>query len=189
METPNSENIIVATQRFYIDPTHQKPLPKELLAFVPEYYGFSRIKTVRLQENKALIDSSTLTLNDVLSGVSWDYAVIAQKAAESECFNCLDDVFCKEYGLSLECLATRYHDQIQTQVHQAKTQAQQAESKAQQASPKLSRQSPKLSRQNLKLSRQNPKLSRQNPKPSSWQYRLRTLGTTTMQLPTVALGG
>ena len=42
METPNPENIVVATRNFYLDPTHLRPIPPQLLSFLPEYYGFAR---------------------------------------------------------------------------------------------------------------------------------------------------
>jgi O-antigen chain-terminating methyltransferase len=35
LETPNPENIVVGTAGFYIDPTHQRPLPPLLLSFLP----------------------------------------------------------------------------------------------------------------------------------------------------------
>ena len=38
METPNPENIVVATNNFYLDPTHTRPIPPQLLSFLPEYY-------------------------------------------------------------------------------------------------------------------------------------------------------
>jgi SAM-dependent methyltransferase len=143
METPNPENIIVSTQNFYLDPTHQRPIPSQLLSFLPEYHGFSRVKTIRLQENKELSTKSSLTLRDVLGGVSPDYAVIAQKGALEDVFHLLDDSFDLEYGLSLNTLATHYDNQMKNQAQQSETtanqaitMAQQAETKAQQAETK-----------------------------------------------------
>ena len=48
LETPNSENLVVGTSDFYLDPTHQRPLPAQLLSFVVEYAGFARVKTLIL---------------------------------------------------------------------------------------------------------------------------------------------
>ena len=79
METPNPENIVVATRNFYLDPTHQRPIPPMLLAFVAEYAGFARVKTLRLQESKELVNKGDVSLQDVFAGVSPDYAVVAQK--------------------------------------------------------------------------------------------------------------
>lgn len=112
LETPNPENIIVGTRNFYLDPTHQRPIPSLLLSFLPEYYGFARIKTVRLQEPKTLRQKKSLSLNDVFNGVSPDYAVIAQKAADQEKFRILDNAFEAEYGLSLDVLTARYDSQL-----------------------------------------------------------------------------
>ena len=133
METPNPENIIVATRNFYLDPTHQRPIPAELLSFISEYYGFARVKTVRLQEPKDLIQNTSLTLQNVLEGVSPDYAIIAQKAADENIFETLDATFAVDYGLSLETLSMRYHAQLVSPAQNAAERAQQAEAAAQTA--------------------------------------------------------
>lgn len=78
METPNPENFSVGACSFYMDPTHRNPLPPPLLAFLPEYFGFERIKTLRLQENPQLHTQSTYSMADVLEGISPDYAIVAQ---------------------------------------------------------------------------------------------------------------
>lgn len=78
METPNPENVTVGSCNFYMDPTHRNPLPPPLLAFVPEYYDFERVKVLRLQEDPALHDKTHYDISNVLQGVSPDYAVIAQ---------------------------------------------------------------------------------------------------------------
>ncbi|HET9652265.1 MAG TPA: methyltransferase domain-containing protein, partial [Usitatibacter sp.] len=48
LETPNVENLVVATSGFYMDPTHVHPLPAGLLTFLAEHYGFHRVKLLRL---------------------------------------------------------------------------------------------------------------------------------------------
>jgi glycosyltransferase involved in cell wall biosynthesis/SAM-dependent methyltransferase len=114
LETPNPENIVVGACNFYLDPTHRQPIPPDLLAFVPEYYGFARTKIVRLQESFRLADDDRLTLKDVLSGVSPDYAVIAQKPDAGESLGRFDAAFSRDYGFSLYALADRYASQIET---------------------------------------------------------------------------
>ncbi|EKE17394.1 MAG: hypothetical protein ACD_10C00470G0003 [uncultured bacterium] len=136
METPNPENIVVATRNFYLDPTHQRPIPPELLAFVPEFYGFKRVKVVRLQESKALATSDSPSLQDVFQGASPDYAVVAQKDAAPVLMHYFAMVFDQEYGLTLETLAARYDNAALMKIHHAEAIAQQAESKAQQAESK-----------------------------------------------------
>ena len=133
METPNPENIVVATRNFYLDPTHQRPIPPELLSFLPEFYGFARIKIIRLQESEDVVNRADLTLQDVLSGASPDYAVVAQKAAVENVMSQLDTPFKNEYGLSLENLTGRYQSQISARFEQAESKVQQAEMKAEQA--------------------------------------------------------
>lgn len=40
IETPNPQNILTSTYYFYMDPTHQKPIPLELMKFFLEECGF-----------------------------------------------------------------------------------------------------------------------------------------------------
>jgi len=109
LEAPNTENLVVGTSSFYLDPTHQRPLPSQLLTFLTDYFGFARSKLLRLQEPALLRDESTpVSLFNVLSAVSPDYAVIAQKQAEPNVLARFDTVFNQDYGLSLAILASRY---------------------------------------------------------------------------------
>lgn len=108
LETPNPENLVVGTSAFYLDPTHNKPLPPALLSFAVEFAGFPRVKTVRLQEDRQLATRPELSLVDVLYGVSPDYGVIAQKGGSSSQLAAWNDVFEVEYGCTLEALAARY---------------------------------------------------------------------------------
>lgn len=127
METPNPENIVVATRNFYLDPTHQKPIPSQLLAFVPEFFGFQRIKTLFLQESKDLSGKKQISLYDVLSGVSPDYAVVAQKKASNDILEKTSFSFEGEYGLSLEKLSNKYDEYINFQLLQFESRAEKAE--------------------------------------------------------------
>jgi SAM-dependent methyltransferase len=47
-ETPNPQNVLVSTQKFYNDPTHRTPLPSTLLKFIAEVKGLQRIKLLQL---------------------------------------------------------------------------------------------------------------------------------------------
>ena len=111
LETPNSENLTVGTSSFYLDPTHLRPLPAALLEFVAEHAGFCRSKVLYLQEAADLHGDSQVALMDVLSGVSPDYAVVAQKNAPSVLMAEFDAPFNANYGLSLDSLARRYDAQ------------------------------------------------------------------------------
>ncbi|EPN46701.1 chromosome segregation ATPase [Pseudomonas syringae pv. actinidiae ICMP 18807] len=112
LETPNSENLVVGTQTFYLDPTHNCPIPHLLLSFLAEYSQFGRSQLLRLQEQVELAEGGPVDLFSVLHGVSPDYAIVAQKSAAPEQMEIFDTVFGREYGLSLESVARRYDAQI-----------------------------------------------------------------------------
>ena len=130
LETPNPENIVVATCSFYLDPTHQRPIPPQLLAFLPEHGGFMRTKLLRLQESKDLTATTRISLLAVLNGASPDYAVVAQKNGPVELVSALDSAFNAEYGLTLEALASRYQQQTEERITHAEAQAAQANERA-----------------------------------------------------------
>lgn len=112
LETPNAENLIVGTNNFYLDPTHERPVPAIFLEFLCQHSGFAQSKIVRLQEDPALHDPDAhIGMWQVLYGVSPDYAIVARKSLPAG--NTKDsfvDLFSKNYGLDLPTLAQR-HDQ------------------------------------------------------------------------------
>lgn len=108
LETPNSENLLVGTSTFYIDPTHNRPIPEALLSFTAEYAGFKRVKSLYLQEPQKLDDIHTATLKTIFNNVSPDYAIIAQKDADKEFLNSFNSAFEKNYGVRLDELITHY---------------------------------------------------------------------------------
>jgi SAM-dependent methyltransferase len=108
MESPNPENILVGSNTFYIDPTHRRPLPPQLLTFLPAHAGFHRTKIVRLQESPGLHDKPEVNLMDVLGGASPDYAVLAQKKADAAALQLFEAEFEQNYGITLDELARRY---------------------------------------------------------------------------------
>lgn len=117
LETPNPENLVVGTNSFYLDPTHQKPLPPDLLAFLAEHSGFVRTKILRLQEPSGLLDStSQLGLQDVLTSVSPDYALVAQKTAPAEVLQASVPLFAQDYGVNLNQLAGKFDEHLETQL-------------------------------------------------------------------------
>ena len=127
LETPNPENIVVGTANFYLDPTHRQPIPPLLLSFVPEYLGFERVKTIRLQSPVSLDAGTRVSIHDVLGGVSPDYAVIAQKQAAAQVIRAVSAAFTPEYGVTLDMVAGRYDEQINVRLHLAEEKVQQAE--------------------------------------------------------------
>jgi O-antigen chain-terminating methyltransferase len=112
METPNPENIQVATTHFYLDPTHRRPIPPPLLSFLPEYCGFDRVKIFRLNGARHCMKNDGPMLLDVFRGVSPDYAVVAQKAGPPDLKARFDSVFEKETGVTLDQLTRRYDAKI-----------------------------------------------------------------------------
>ena len=100
METPNPENFMVATHNFYLDPTHLRPIPPDLLAFVPEYLGYESVKILRLQETAGVKTRPNLSMLDVLTGASPDYAVEAQKAGHTALKQSLQAMFDQAFGIS-----------------------------------------------------------------------------------------
>jgi SAM-dependent methyltransferase len=144
LETPNPESLAVSTVNFYLDPTHQRPIPPLLLSFLPEHYGFARVKTLRLQEWNESLQRKSLTLCDLIFGTSRDFAVIAQKKAEERIMDPLNPAFAADYGLSLELVVARYDEenrlrntQIEATLRQFELSVRQAEERARQADLRL----------------------------------------------------
>lgn len=69
IETPNPENVTVSTHSFWLDPTHLRPLPPQLLQLALRFCGFEPPTVLRLHPPE---DGS---------GPGRDYALIAGKAA------------------------------------------------------------------------------------------------------------
>ena len=113
LETPNPENLLVATSSFYLDPTHVRPIPPLLLKFSVEYAGFARTTIVRLQENSDLHLAQSITLLDALGGVSPDYSVVALKASEATRSEALESAFSMKFGVQFFDLATRFESRLQ----------------------------------------------------------------------------
>lgn len=44
LETPNPEHLSVAALRFYLDPTHVRPIPPALLEFIARHAGFDNVR-------------------------------------------------------------------------------------------------------------------------------------------------
>ncbi len=118
LETPNPENIVVGTSSFYLDPTHIRPIPPQLLSFIPDYYGYKRVKVLRLQETVDIASNENLSLLNVLKDVSPDYAVVAQKSADDEVLALNSRAFESEYGVTLEQLADTYNQRAEARAQQ-----------------------------------------------------------------------
>jgi O-antigen chain-terminating methyltransferase len=82
-ETPNPDNLQVGSNSFYLDPTHLRPLPKELTKFALSTAGFRTVSILPLHpsENSPLGqgDSPIKRFIDRIFFSEQDYAVIAHK--------------------------------------------------------------------------------------------------------------
>ena len=84
-ETPNPENLQVGAHTFYLDPSHVRPIPPALLAFVADDAGFARAEIVRLHPFLefglgAAIDASAIEKHaSKLSFGPQDYSLVALK--------------------------------------------------------------------------------------------------------------
>ncbi len=91
LETPNPENLFVATHAFYLDPTHRNPIPPQLLVFLVSSRGFADTSVRRFQRTETASVSETAwgELDKALAGllrrlqdsvlVGEDYAVLARR--------------------------------------------------------------------------------------------------------------
>lgn len=129
IETPNPENLRVASCNFYLDPSHQKPIPPALLEFLSESIGFERKTIVRMHEPEHLHRPQQLIgLEEVLAGVSPDYALIAQKCPGNLTPDPLKALFMKTYGVDLDQLMGLHQIHLESrlqQLHEIATRAEQ----------------------------------------------------------------
>ena len=81
-ETPNPANLLVAAERFYLDPTHRNPLPADMIAYLVGSRGFENTEILRLHpvpwEARSYNDPMLALLQDKLFGAQ-DYSVVGSK--------------------------------------------------------------------------------------------------------------
>lgn len=82
-ETPNPDNVLVGSSSFYLDPTHQKPLPSQTIKFVVEFCDFCNVQilNLNLSDLPKVSDDSEIAqrFNDYFYGYR-DYAVVGFKS-------------------------------------------------------------------------------------------------------------
>jgi O-antigen chain-terminating methyltransferase len=83
-ETPNPDNVLVGSNRFYTDPTHRHPLPKEYTSFLLRSVGFTDVVIRPLHPDKGslLNDGEAPKLRDLINRLFFgdqDYAVLGRK--------------------------------------------------------------------------------------------------------------
>jgi 2-polyprenyl-3-methyl-5-hydroxy-6-metoxy-1,4-benzoquinol methylase len=83
IETPNPECLAIFATYFYLDPTHQRPIPHPLLAFYMEEYGIGHIevhsRSPAIETMPALASLPEDFRNAFFNGL--DYAIIGRKLA------------------------------------------------------------------------------------------------------------
>jgi O-antigen chain-terminating methyltransferase len=81
IETPNPECLAIFATHFYLDPTHQRPVPHPLLAFYLEEFGVGNIEVRRLSpavESMPSVASLPQDFRDAFFG-GLDYAILGKK--------------------------------------------------------------------------------------------------------------
>jgi SAM-dependent methyltransferase len=117
METPNPENLVVAAWKFYLDPSHQKPIPPMLLSFLTRHAGFFRTQTLGLNPPDPPPREDGPSLRQVLEGMGSDYAVAAQKAGDPAVTAGADSFFNARFTWSQEAFVAAYDTDIHTDLH------------------------------------------------------------------------
>jgi SAM-dependent methyltransferase len=79
LETPNPRNTLVGSHTFYLDPTHLKPIPSELLWFALGARGFQNLRLLELHPPPGIPDDAGPP--DVIERfrAPLDYAVIGER--------------------------------------------------------------------------------------------------------------
>jgi O-antigen chain-terminating methyltransferase len=81
IETPNPECLAIFATHFYLDPTHQRPVPHPLLTFYLEEFGIGGIEVKRLSpavESMPALASLPEDFREAFFG-ALDYGVIGKK--------------------------------------------------------------------------------------------------------------
>ena len=81
LETPNPENVLTGACNFYIDPTHERPIPPVTLEFMARRAGFADVELLRLNPSQAPDLSSELAHVVSRFTMASDYAIVAVKAS------------------------------------------------------------------------------------------------------------
>ncbi|MCC6858086.1 MAG: methyltransferase domain-containing protein [Bryobacterales bacterium] len=83
IETPNPECLAIFSTHFYLDPTHTRPVPSQLLAFYMQEYGLGLIEVVRLSpaaDSLPGLGGLPADFRDAFFG-GLDYAIFGRKLA------------------------------------------------------------------------------------------------------------
>ena len=112
LETPNSENLLVGTSSFYLDPTHSKPLPAPLTSFLTLFYGFKKGHIYFLNSSISNLENFPASMMKIFYGVGADYAVISQKEGAEEFSRITDGFYQNNKRADLSSLLQEYDEKI-----------------------------------------------------------------------------
>ncbi|MGA2257676.1 MAG: hypothetical protein ABSG53_23695, partial [Thermoguttaceae bacterium] len=81
LETPNPENIRVASETFFTDPTHVQPLPSSLAEFLMQHAGFANTQVIRLHKRCEPDYTGQKYVDELIWRLTMeqDYAIIGSK--------------------------------------------------------------------------------------------------------------
>ena len=130
LETPNPDNLSVGSNSFYLDPTHQCPIPALRLQFLAENTGFEDAHILRLNHDPALEEQETIQLIDVIQGASPDYAVVAIKSGVPHLNEALKRNAKRYKGVTLQALCNKF-DRQQQRLKQKQQDLEQQQSRFQ----------------------------------------------------------
>jgi len=127
IEAMNADSMIPASQK---SPSGLRPVSPLLLLSLAEHCGFARVKTLRFEATRDLLENPCGSLADVMNVVNSAYAVIAQKTADETILKPADAAFAAGGALNLVTRTEHYIDQLEVKVRQLETRAQEAETRA-----------------------------------------------------------
>jgi O-antigen chain-terminating methyltransferase len=127
IETINADNIMPTSQK---SPSGFRSISPLLLSSLAEHCGFARVKILRFEATRDLLESTYGSLADVMNIVNSAYAIIAQKTADETILKPSAAAFAAGGALNLETRMGRYIDQLEAKVQQLETRAQEAETLA-----------------------------------------------------------
>jgi O-antigen chain-terminating methyltransferase len=127
LQAAHPDNMLTDSHQAVLDATRVQYISPTVLAFLPEYFGFETIKTVRLHEQLGVVAQQPVGLVNVLKDASPSYAVIAQKAMSGMNPPVVIKAFEQEYGLSLETLAMIFDQQLDARIRVVAESAERAE--------------------------------------------------------------
>ena len=113
LETPNPENLHVATTNFYLDPTHVRPIPILQMVALAKQYEYETYSIIRLQEDKSLYNKQDVSFKDLYYGVSKDYAIIAQNpGGDPNLISALENPLKYETGIGIDEILKRLDERM-----------------------------------------------------------------------------